>query len=139
MLKLPFSALILRNYKIGIWQSAPNGHVIQVVPQWKEAYIIDHRRCNKYVRQRVSDKPELIMYSHSVREANRHAYLMDLQLSASGSHLLMSQRDYHLCVSAGVGHVPCDVKIRRLTMKPFSNAPNAPTMESYEENDEVIP
>ena len=42
--------------------------------------MIDHRRCNKYVRQRVCDNPDLIRYSpysHLVREVNRLAYLPD--------------------------------------------------------------
>jgi hypothetical protein len=35
-------------------------------------------------------------------------------------------------------HVLCDAKQRRLTMIPTKNAPNAPIMESYREDDKVI-
>jgi hypothetical protein len=35
-------------------------------------------------------------------------------------------------------HVLCDAKLRGLTMIPTKNAPNAPIMESYREDDKVI-
>jgi hypothetical protein len=40
-------------------------------------------------------------------------------------------------MTAAMRHVLCDAKLRRLTMIPTENAPNAPIMESYGE-DKVI-
>ena len=94
--------------------------------------MIDHRRCNKYVRQRVSDKPDLIRYSHSVREVNRLVYLMNLPFRLSPGHYVPSRaRVDKRGMSAAMRHVPCDVKLRRLTVIPLASAPDALTMESY--------
>ena len=99
--------------------------------------MIDHRRCNKYVGQRVSGKPDLIRYSHSLsREANRLAYLMNLPYRQStGPYLSRNCRG----VTAAMRRVPCNVKLRRLTPIPLAIAPDAPTMESYGKNVEVNP
>ena len=53
----------------------------------------------------------------------------------------MCQRDVHSGVSAAMRYVPCDVKLRRLTLRliPLASAPDAPTMENYGKNNEVIP
>jgi hypothetical protein len=40
-------------------------------------------------------------------------------------------------MTATMRHVLCDAKRRRLTMIPTENAPNAPIMESYGEDDKV--
>jgi hypothetical protein len=42
-------------------------------------------------------------------------------------------------MTAVMRHVLCDEKLRRLTMIPTENAPNAPIMESYRQDDKVIP
>ena len=110
----------------------------------KRAYMIYHRRCNKYVRQRVCDEPDLIRYSHSVREATAFNCVFDkLPLGQSTGpyvpSLLVPQSVDRGGMSAEMRHVPCNVELRRLTIIPLASAPNAPTMESYGENDEVIP
>ena len=100
--------------------------------------MIDHRRCNKYIRQRVSDNPDLIRYGHSVRKADRPAYLMDLPFRQSTGHDVPNGVDKR-GMSTTMRHVLCDVNSRRRTMIPLASAPDAPTMESYGKNDEVIP
>jgi hypothetical protein len=41
-------------------------------------------------------------------------------------------------MTAAMRHVLCDAKLGRLTKIPTENAPNAPIMESYGEDDKVI-
>ena len=40
--------------------------------------MIDHRKYNKHVRQRASDKPDLMRHNHSVRETVCLAFFMSL-------------------------------------------------------------
>jgi len=42
-------------------------------------------------------------------------------------------------MTAAMRHILYDAKLRRLTMIPTENAPNAPIMESYGQDDKVIP
>ena len=41
-------------------------------------------------------------------------------------------------MTGGMSHILCEEKLRGLTMIPTENAPNAPMMESYGEDDKVI-
>jgi hypothetical protein len=40
-------------------------------------------------------------------------------------------------MTGAMRHILCDAKLRRLTMIPTENAPNAPIIESYGEDDKV--
>ena len=45
----------------------------------------------------------------------------------------------HLIMTAAMRSVLCDVKMGRLTKRPEINAPDAPTVENYENDDKLIP
>ena len=46
----------------------------------KQAYMIKHRGCNKQVRERVCEYPDLVEHSNSVGESIHFVCLMALQL-----------------------------------------------------------
>ena len=97
--------------------------------------MIEHCGYNKHVRKRVSDKPDLMRHSRSVRETVCLAYLMNLPQNATIYLAYMS----YLLVTTAMRNNLCDVKMRALTMMPVINPPDAPIMESYENNEKIIP
>ena len=98
--------------------------------------MIEHRGCDKQVRDRVSAEPSLIGHSHSVRGAI-HCLIYDF--TNARIFRIRPFANFPLtCVYCGSAMFLWEEKRRRLTYVPPVNAAAASTVENYEASNKII-
>jgi hypothetical protein len=98
--------------------------------------MIQHCRCDKQVRKRISDDPDLVGNSRAVRVVIHLARLTALPLR--GSPQLEPPQIHPKCTTTAIKKYSVSYQTKGLTKMPTAKAPSAPMTENYGEGDKVV-